>query len=90
MNTEQTSENIFALKKKYVIYGKKDLILMMTIKKHSKVRYHCHHTGEYREAAHVICNLRYKKPEKIHVVFHNGSTYDYKFVIKELTKTFNG
>ena len=29
-------------------------------------------------------------PIKIPVVFHNGSTYDYHFIIKELVKEFNG
>ena len=32
MNTEQTSQNIFKFSKKYIIYAKKDLILMMIIK----------------------------------------------------------
>ena len=27
-------------------------------KKHHKVKHHCHYTGEYRRAAHNICNLR--------------------------------
>ena len=27
-------------------------------KKHSKLRDHCHYTGEYRVLAHGICNLR--------------------------------
>ena len=57
-------------------------------KKHHKVRDHCHYTGKYRGAAHNICNLRYKVPKKIPVVFHNGSTYDYHFIIKELVKEF--
>ena len=35
-----------------------------------------------------ICNLRYKAPKKIPIVFHNGSTYDYHFIIKELVKEF--
>ena len=37
-----------------------------------KVRDHCHYTGKFRGAAHNICNLRYKVPKKILVVFHNG------------------
>ena len=41
-------------------------------------------------AAHNICNLRYKVPKEIPVVFHNGSTYDYHFIIKELVKEFEG
>ena len=58
-------------------------------KKHYKVRDHCHYTGKYRGAAH-ICNLRYKIPKEIPVVFYNGSTYDYHFIIKELVKEFDG
>ena len=45
-------------------------------KKYRKVRDHCHFTGKYRGAAHNICNLRYKTPKEIPVVFHNGSTYN--------------
>ena len=59
-------------------------------KKQQKVRDHCHYTGKYRGAAHDICNLRYKVPKEIPVVFHNGSTYDYHFIINELVKEFKG
>ena len=55
-----------------------------------KVRDHGNYTGKYRSAAHNICNLRYKIPKEIPVVFHNGSTYDYHFIIKELVKEFKG
>ena len=58
--------------------------------KYHKVRDHCHYTGKYGRAAHDICNLRYKTPKKIPVAFHSGSTYDYKFIIKELAKEFKG
>ena len=34
--------------------------------------------------------MRYKIPKEIPVVFHNGSTYDYHFIIKELAKEFEG
>ena len=57
-------------------------------KKKIKVKYHCHYTGKYRGAAHNICNLRYKIAKNILVVFHNGSTYNYHFLIKELTEEF--
>ena len=59
-------------------------------KKQQKVRDHCHYTGKYRGAAHNVCNLRYKVPKEIPIVFHNGSTYDYHFIIKELFKEFKG
>ena len=59
-------------------------------KKNYKVRDHCHYAGKYRGAAHNICNLRYKIPKEIPIVFHNGSTYDYHFIIKKLGKEFEG
>ena len=49
---------------------------------------HCHYTEEYRRAAYGICNLKYSVPKKIPIVFHNGSNYDYHFIIKELTEKF--
>ena len=59
-------------------------------KKHHKVKNHCHYTRKYRGAAHNICNLRYRIPKETPIVFHNGSTYDYHFIIKELVKEFDG
>ena len=58
--------------------------------KNYKVRDHRHYKGKNRGAAHNICNLRYKIPKEIPVVFRNGSTYDYHFIIKELIKKFDG
>ena len=55
-----------------------------TDKKYRKVRDHCHYTGEYIGAAHNICNLKYSVPKEIPITFHNGSNYDYHFIIKEL------
>ena len=72
------------------IYVKQNLVPMMEKKKYIKVKDHCHYTGKYRDAAHDICNLRYKIPKEIPVVFSNGSTYDYHFIIKELAKEFEG
>ena len=59
-------------------------------KKYHKVRDHCHYTGKYKGAAHDIFNLRYKIPKEVPVVFHNGFTYDYHFIIKELAEEFEG
>ena len=59
-------------------------------KKNYKVKDHCHYTGKYRGAAHNICNLRYKVPKEIPIVFRNGSIYDYHFIIKDLLKEFEG
>ena len=55
---------------------------------YQKVRDHCHYTGKFRGAAHSNCNLQYKVPKKIAIVFHNGSAYDYDFIIKQLTEDF--
>ena len=55
-----------------------------------KVRDHCHYTGKYRGAAHSTFNLRYKISKEIPVAFHNGSTYDYHFIIKQLAREFKG
>ena len=53
-----------------------------------KVRDHCHYTGKYRGAAHSKCNLNYKIFKEIPVLFHNGSVYDYHFIIKYLAREF--
>ena len=63
--------------KKFDIYVKKSLVLIRIIKSQFIVI-----TG----AAHDICNLRYKIPKEILGVFHNGCTYDYHFIIKQLAK----
>ena len=59
-------------------------------KLYQKVRDHCHYTGKFRGAVHSICNLSYKVPKEIPVVIHNGSTYDYHFIIKQLAEEFKG
>ena len=59
-------------------------------KKYHKVRDHRNYTGKFRRAPRDICNLRYKTPKEIPVVFHNGSAYDYYFIIKELVEKFVG
>ena len=57
---------------------------------YKKVRDHCHFTGKFRGTAHSICNLNYKVPQEIPVKIHNGSKYDYHFIIKELAEEFKG
>ena len=51
-----------------------------------KVRDHCHYTGTYRGAAHSLCNLQYKIPSYIPVVFHKLAGYDAHIFIRELSK----
>ena len=46
------------------------------------------YTGEYRSAAHSICNINYSLSIKIALIFYNESNYDYHFIIKELAEEF--
>ena len=71
--------------KKEFCYNKNE---KMKFKLYKKVRDHCHYTGKFRGAAHSICNLNYKVPQEIPVKIHNGSTYDYHLLIKELAEEF--
>ena len=49
-----------------------------------KVRDHCHFTGKFRGAAHSKCNLQYRKPKFIPIIFHGMSNYDSQLFIKKL------
>ena len=73
--------------KKFVIYEEKKFSMD---KKYYKVRDHYHYTEQNRGAAHSICNLRSQIPKEISVVFHNGSTYGYHFIIRQIAKEFEG
>ena len=46
-------------------------------------------TGHYRGPAHRNCNLRYKIPLFIPILFHNLSSYDAHVFIRELGKKFD-
>ena len=54
--------------------------------KDPKVRDHCHYMGKCRDPAHRNCNIYYKVPSYIPVVFHNLSGYDTHLFIKEMAK----
>ena len=66
---------------------KKDLVFIMT---KSIIKHHCHYKGKFRGAVHSICNLRCETTKEIPIVFLNGSTYDYHFIINKLAKEFDG
>ena len=55
-----------------------------------KVRDHCHYTSSYRGPAHMRCNLMYKIPPYIPIVFHNLSGYDAHLFIKLLASLTDG
>ena len=40
----------------------------------------------YRGAVHSICNLKYKTPKEIPVVFHNEYNCVHQFIINELAE----
>ena len=75
---------------KSVIYAKKKIENeYLKDKKYCNVTTdHCHYAGEYRGAADSICSLNFGVPIKNPISFHNGSTYDYHFIIKELEEKF--
>jgi hypothetical protein len=47
---------------------------------------HDHFTGRIRGVAHQNCNINYKDPTFIPVLFHNMSNYDIHLFIKELSR----
>ena len=69
----------YICKKKFEEIHAKDI-------KYRKYRDHCYYAGEYIGVAYSECNLKYSVPKEIPIVFHNGSNYDYHFIIKELAE----
>lgn len=49
-----------------------------------KCRDHCHFTGKFLGASCQPCNLRRRKPRKLNIFLHNGSKYDFHFIVKAL------
>ena len=46
---------------------------------------HCHLTGEYRGPACSVCNKKYLLPNFVPILFYSASSYDMKFLIKQLS-----
>ena len=59
-----------------------------TNKKHLKIKDYFYYTGKYKQASQVICSKKTSTPLEIPIVFHNGSRYNYHFIVKELEKRF--
>ena len=51
-----------------------------------KVRDHDHSDGSFLGAAHNSCNLRRRRQKKVNIYIHNGSSYDFHFMVKALFK----
>lgn len=49
-----------------------------------KCRDHSHFTGKFLGAACQQCNLARRRPRKLNIFLHNGSKYDFHFIIKAL------
>ena len=88
VTNKRAAGNIWKLKNLFYIHQEKFENMYLKDKKYRKVRDHCHYTKEHRGAAHSICDLKYSVPEKIPIIFHNGSNDDYHFIIKELAEEF--
>ena len=68
------------------ICGKRFLKKFTNDKNYRNDRDCCHYAGKYRGEAHSICNVKLNLSNEISVVFHNGSNYDYHFIIKKIGK----
>ena len=51
-----------------------------------KCRDHSHITSRFIGAACQMCNLRRRKPKKLKIFVHNGSRYDFHFIVKSIEK----
>ena len=89
INTKQTLHKQLTRKQTYE-YNKRDKYIVcknfFKDNKHKNVKY-CYFTGEYIGALHKYCD---KKVIEVPVAFHNGSNYNYHFIIKELAKKVDG
>ena len=86
----------FMKRKMYIIYVKKSFVMIKIKKinlnniKKLEIIAIIQERKASREAAHSVCNLRYKVQHEIPVIIHNSSKYDYHFIIKELAEEFKG
>ena len=57
-------------------------------KNYYKVKNYCKFTGKYQGTCHKICRSKYNTLKEVPIIFHNGSYYDYHFVISQLAISF--
>ena len=53
-----------------------------------KVRYYCHVTGKFREAAHWNWNMNFQLIKNVSAIFHNLRGYNSHLIFKELNKFY--
>ena len=87
--TKEQQQESYEKAKIYYICKEKFENKYLKDKKYCKVTNNCHYTGEYRGAAHNMCNLKYSVPKKLPIAFHNGSNYVCHFIIKKLEEQLN-
>ena len=86
-----TKEEMYSYnRRKYCHICKKRFSKEESNNNNHKVRDYCYYTGKYRGAAHRKCSKDNSEEREIPIVFHNGSTYDYRFIIKEIAKNVDG
>lgn len=52
----------------------------------TKQRDHNHFSGQFLGAACLYCNLQRRRPHKLPIFLHNGSKYDFHFIIRALNQ----
>ena len=88
-NSSEKSSTIKISRCKTMLHlWKKILKKFANDKNYWKLRDHCHIPSKYRGATHSICDLRFNLPNEIPAALHNGSNYDYHFIIKNLANEF--
>ena len=55
-----------------------------------KLRGHCHRTGCYRGAAHIVCNINYYSNRYLPVALRNLRGYDSHLIIKKAFDVVKG
>ena len=85
--TKEQQESYKNAKICYIIKGKFENKYLKD-EKYLKVRDHCHYSAYYKGTVQSIWILKYSVPKNIAIVFHNGSNYDYNYIIKKLVEEF--
>jgi hypothetical protein len=74
-------------KKDWMSYNEKTSCYLCNVPFNEKIvkcRDHCHFTGKFLGAACQQCNLKRRRPRKLNIFLHNGSKYDFHFIVKAI------